>query len=64
MVAYDINIMQPAEDSLFGKRDEQNICIGTYFAKKAQVVKHAKLLQRLMGKQVIVTVIKRKIIAC
>ena len=62
MRAYRINIKQPERDDYFCKQPEQNIKIGTYITKKANVVRIAKLLQRWMGDQVIVTVENVKLI--
>ena len=62
MRAYDINIKQPARDDLFGKQNEQNIRIGTFFSPKADVVRRAKHIQKCLGNEVIVTVENVKII--
>lgn len=61
MFAYDILIKQPAR-TLFADVPEQNIRIGTFFAKKADVVKRAKIIQKVLGKQVIVSVVKFKVV--
>lgn len=61
MFAYDILIKQP-ERTLFAQVPEQNIRIGTFFAKKADVVKRAKYIQKVLGKQVIVSVVKLKVV--
>lgn len=62
MFAYDILIKQP-ERTLFADVPEQNIRIGTFFAKKADVVKRAKIIQKVLGKQVTVSVIRIKVIS-
>lgn len=60
MIAYDILIKQP-EQTLFAQVPEQNIRIGTFFAKKADVVKRAKYIQKILGRQVTVSVVKIQI---
>ncbi len=61
MFAYDILIKQP-EQTLFADVPEQNIRIGTFFDKKPAVIKRAKYIQKILGRQVIVTVEKIRLV--